>query len=298
MSVRLVSDQTSIPSGSSFTLGVVFKPDPGWHIYWKNPGDSGLPPRFTWKASPGVTIKDPLWPYPDRIPAGPLITYGFERGEAMIPFPATIDSRRHGSSVTVKLVTQWLVCKEECLPGKAELSVSLPVTATQGVPSQEAALFENTFSAIPAPLDRVSVAIEEQDDSLNVALIPLDGRFLPGRAAFFPEDPRIISNAAPQESTKDGEVLTIRLKRDRNRKESISRLRGVLVSEQGWSPSGTPRAVYLDTNPEVAEPSTAKTKQAASTHAENTAAEIGFLTALAFAFIGGFILNLMPCVYC
>lgn len=298
MTVRVVADQTSISPGSTFTLGVVFKPDPGWHIYWKNPGDSGLPPRFRWSLPGGVTINDPLWPYPDRIPTGPLVNYGYTSGEILLPFQSAIDSRFNGSSITAKLSIEWLVCKEECLPGKADLSLALPVSATPGAPSEQAALFEKTYQSIPPPLDKVSLAIEEQEDHIVLALIPLEGRFLPSSAHFFPDDPKIIANAGPHSSKRDGDVLTITLKRDKNRKDSITRLRGVLVSEQGWSQSGTPLAVHVDTSPgdnEGTAPGAPSQPLPISDVA--TGAATPFTTAIIFALLGGFILNLMPCVF-
>jgi thiol:disulfide interchange protein DsbD len=294
--VRLVADQQSTSAGAAFTLGVVFKPDPGWHIYWKNPGDSGLPPRFTWKTSPGVQIKEPIWPHPNLIPAGPLTTYGYASGEVLIPFPATLNSALKSHSAHAELSLEWLVCREECLPGSANLAISLPVTDRPGAASEEAPLFEKAFASAPRELDKVSIAIEEQDDRIVVALIPLEARFLPSSATFFPEDPRIVSNSGPHLSKKEGGVLTLTLTRDRNRKEPINRLRGVLVSEQGWSPSGAPLAVQLDTNPEKnGAPEFATSQQPLATG--ESATEIGLLTALAFALIGGFILNLMPCVF-
>ncbi len=298
MSVTLVADQTSLSPGSTFTLGVLFKPEPGWHIYWKNPGDSGLPPRFRWSAPRGITIDNPLWPYPDRIPTGPLVNYGYSTGETLLPFQSTLDSGTTENKVTVKLAAEWLVCKEECLPGKAALSLTLPVSTTPSAPSKEAPLFEKTYRLIPPRLDKVSLAIEEQEDHVVLAIIPLEGRFLPTSAIFFPDDPKIITNAGPHSSKKEGDVLTITLKRDKNRKDSVSRLRGVLVSEQGWSQEGTPLAVHVDTSPEAIEvgaPSQTTLPTASLPISNN--ATVPFITAIVFALLGGFILNLMPCVF-
>jgi thiol:disulfide interchange protein/DsbC/DsbD-like thiol-disulfide interchange protein len=298
VSVTLVADQTSLAPGSTFTLGVLFKPEPGWHIYWKNPGDSGLPPRFRWKAPGGITIDNPLWPYPDRIPTGPLVNYGYSSSEILLPFQSTIDSGTTEKKVAIKLVTEWLVCKEECLPGKAELSITLPVSTTPSAPSEEAPLFEKTYRLIPPRLDNVSLAIEEQEDHVVLAIIPLEGRFLPSSASFFPDDPKIITNAGPHSSTKEGDVLTITLKRDKNRKEPINRLRGVLVSEQGWSSDGNPLAVHVDTSPEAIEIATpSQSTLPLASLPIPTSASVPFVTAIIFALLGGFILNLMPCVF-
>ena len=99
LEVSLVADQESVTPGSRFTLGVHFKPDPGWHIYWKNAGDSGLPPQFSWSTPPEIAVQAPVWPYPERIASGPLVNYGL--GDTLLPFPTTASSKLSDSAVTV-----------------------------------------------------------------------------------------------------------------------------------------------------------------------------------------------------
>ncbi len=294
MKVRLVVDQDSGAPGSTITLGVHFIPDPGWHIYWKNAGDSGLGPRFGWRATEGLKIGDPLWPYPERIAVGPLVNYGY--GEVLIPFPVTITSSLPSpAQASIELSTEWLVCKDECLPGEAQLATSLPIIQTPGAPSAQRSLFEDTFKRIPTPLEQVSIAVEEQDKHIVVALIPLAERFLPSTASFFPEDKRVILNAAPQQITKEGKALKITLARDPNRRSTVERIRGVLVSPEGWSESGQPKAVSIDNNP-LDTPSELEAPSAnASIPAPAETPGLGL--ALALAFLGGLILNLMPCVF-
>lgn len=301
LTATLVADQDSVSPGSTFTLGVNFNLEPGWHIYWKNPGDSGLPPRFSWSSTgAAVTIRDPLWPYPQRLAAGPLVNYGYS--DVLIPFPASVVSSASGSSVTIALKLEWLVCKDECLPGEGTLHLALPLASNPGFPSKAAPLFERAYERIPQPLERVSIAIEEQSERVTIALIPIDQRALPGGVIFFPEDRRIISNASPQQVTRDGDSLRISLARDLSNQEPIERIRGVLFSQQGWSASGKAKektlAVSIDTNPD-APTSTTDEALAAATSLEdaNLAPQTGLLTALLFAFIGGVILNLMPCVF-
>lgn len=294
----LIADQDSISPGSTFTLGVAFTLEPGWHIYWKNPGDSGLPPRFTWSSSDNaITIQEPLWPYPQRLQTGPLVNYGY--GDVLIPFPASLTSATTQSSITVTLAVEWLVCKDECLPGEGTLTLSLPVTKKTSYPSREAPLFEAAYAQVPQPLERVSIAVEEQLNQITVALIPFGNQLLPNDLIFFPEDRRIISNSAPQQVNRDGNSLRITLARDPSLQKPIERIRGVLVAPQGWSPQGAPFAVTIDTNPSAAIPDTPATAAAVTTEGGlfSQGAQINFLTTLLFAFIGGAILNLMPCVF-
>lgn len=295
--VQLVSDHQSVSPGAAFTLGVKFMPEPGWHVYWRNPGDSGLAPEFSWKVTSGVSVKQPLWPYPERIEVGPLVNYGY--GSVLIPFPSTLSAAaKPGESLPLMLQLKWLVCKDECLPGEAMLELNMPVSESVGEPSKFSGLFSDTFATIPAPLTRVSIAVEEQESELTIALIPIESRFLPQTAVFFPEDRRIISNAAPQKVERNGNTLSISLKRDPSNQEPISRIRGVLYSPQGWSEKGTPKAVSIDTKADdqpAVEPMSPPTVSPVSSAAVDE--QIGFFTALAFAFLGGMILNLMPCVF-
>ena len=296
--VRLVADQQTLTPGSSFRLGVHFKPEPGWHIYWRNPGDSGLAPRFAWESSGGVAVDAPLWPYPKKIAVGPLVNYGYD--EVLLPFPATFSAPPpRATSTTVTVSMQYLVCKDECLPGEAQLELTLPISKTASAPSEYERLFAIAEKNIPTSLDRVSIAVEEQQDRIIVALIPLEPRFFPAAITFFPEDPRVISNSAPQEVSLDSGALRVSLKRDPNRRDSIRRLRGVLYSPQGWSESGEPKAIEIDTNPDGVDSGDAlrSARDANNTPTYAGGDTVGFFAAIFFAILGGLLLNIMPCVF-
>lgn len=304
ITATLVADHSSVSPGSAFTIGVNFTLEPGWHIYWKNPGDSGLPPRFSWSSSDdSVAIGAPLWPYPQRLATGPLVNYGY--GDVLIPFPASLSSSAKGSAITVTVSLEWLVCNDVCLPGEGRLAIELPISNSVGSPSNHSKLFERAYEMVPAELERVSIAVEEQPEQIIVALIPFEPRQFPQEITFFPEDRRIISNSAAQEISRDGDSLRITLSRDPANRGQIERIRGVLVSPNGWSSDGKRKAVAIDTNPgapapEVAGPDTPDPTGPSSNSMDLKAparGQIGFFVALLFAFVGGAILNLMPCVF-
>ncbi len=293
MEVSLVADQKSVTKGSRFTYGVHFKPDPGWHIYWKNAGDSGLAPQFTWSTAADIAIQEPQWPYPDRIASGPLVNYALY--ETLLPFPAIAQSSLTDTSITTSVHVEWLVCKDECLPGEATLSLTLPVTNYPGAPSEQWKAFDTAFRKVPVPLKRVSIAIEERLDEVVVALIPLDGQTLPSDVTLIPEDRKVIANAAPQRTENDGEVVRLFIKRDPFRQAPITRLRGVLVSQSGWTPAGTPKAVTIDTNPQ--EPPLGDDTLSGNDTSTEAPVSTPLVAALISALIGGLLLNLMPCVF-
>lgn len=307
ISVRLLADHQTIAPGSTITLGVELRPEPEWHVYWKNPGDSGLPPKFTWSTSAGVSVGAPLWPAPARIPVGPLMNFGY--GQATILFPTTISTgvAAGDSPVRIEAALEWLVCKEECIPGSAVLRIALPTTHPSGEPSSAAPLFEQAQTQIPTPLQNTSLAVEEQSSQLVLALIPADGRQLPTDLTFFPEEPGVVLNSAPQTVTRDGAVVRITLTRDPRRGAPVERIHGVLVAPSGWPQAGEPHAVSIDTAADsavhgvVPTPTATRPLQNSSDYNHPLTAEpatpVPLLMALLFGFLGGLLLNLMPCVF-
>lgn len=301
VSVSLISNVDKPGVGNEFYVGLRFNPEPGWHLYWRNAGDSGVPPKFTWQVKDNsATVGEILWPTPHRIPVGPLINYGYD-GELLLPARAVVSKDlRAGSQFTVKLKAKWLVCKEECIPGEAELSKSFTADApgSQNF-SSEAKAFLTTLENVPPKLTGMSYAISEEQEDVVLNLIPSAGRFLPKTATFFPQDRMVIENAAPQKSYLVDGNLRIVLKQALNRKEPVSRLRGVLVSDEGWEPSGLPRSVEIDTSP----PAAAAANENPAPELPNqmlagpSDTDLSLLGAILLAIGGGLILNLMPCVF-
>ena len=126
--VSLVAETTSVKAGQDLHVGLRFVPDHGWHVYWRNPGDSGEAPRIAWRLPAGFTAGDFEWPAPDRIPVGPLVNYGY-KGTALLPVTINVPGNLPATSpIQLHADAHWLVCNEdECIPGSAPLSLELPV---------------------------------------------------------------------------------------------------------------------------------------------------------------------------
>lgn len=148
--VELVSRTQAIVPGTTIELGLRFLPETHWHTYWQNPGDSGIAPTLTWSLPENASIGEIRWPYPERIEIGHLVNYGYE-GEHVLPMtftppPALVV----GETVAVSVDASWLVCRIECIPGEATLSLSLPVVTSQiNQPSQFESLFESAEQRYP-----------------------------------------------------------------------------------------------------------------------------------------------------
>jgi len=129
--IDLISENSSVAPGHDFTVGLQFKMDKGWHIYWVNPGDSGEPPHVTWQLPRGLKAGDIVWPAPRRMGASTIINYVYD-GDVllMVPIHAGLD---YSPSASDKLDAsiRFLICSDQmCVPGKAHLSLALPAKSS------------------------------------------------------------------------------------------------------------------------------------------------------------------------
>ena len=129
--VQLVVPSSTLARGAASSAGLYFKLEQGWHVYWKNAGDSGEPPRIRWTLPPGIAAGALEFPPPSRLPLGPLMDFGYEN-EVLFPFTITADSNAAAGPATLRAHVNWLVCREVCIPGKADLEITRAVTAGPG----------------------------------------------------------------------------------------------------------------------------------------------------------------------
>jgi thiol:disulfide interchange protein DsbD len=259
--------------------GLYFKLEPGWHIYWENPGDSGEPPHIHWSLPEGITAGPIQFPAPKRLPLGPLMDYGYE-GEVYFPMAMTIAKGVKPGRVVLGAKVDWLVCREVCIPGKAELQVTRRVATEADVSAENAddALFLRLVKADAFPQSPPSSDTAVfQPTPTGFRLAVTTGQ-RETQAVFFPEDENILDNPAPQKLTATAKGLILELKKDANLSANPAQLKGVLELSRG-------RAYELSALP--------------GRVAAEAAAVSWALMAKSFglAFLGGLLLNLMPCVF-
>ncbi len=192
--VELVAREAAIVPGRTLTLGLRLAHDPGWHTYWRNPGDSGLPTQLELQLPAGFAAGEIQWPAPQRLFIGPLANYGYD-GEIVLPIPVAVPgSLPTGGDSPLRITgkASWLMCRDVCIPGEAQVSLLLPV-APDGVapPSKQAALFDAARRRTPSAPLAARVAAEGNRLSIGLAQ-PL------GAAEFFPYREGLIGNAEPQ----------------------------------------------------------------------------------------------------
>lgn len=153
---QLIASTDSMTPGVPFTLGVFFKIEPGWHLYWKSAGDAGLPPIIKWNLPAGWTIGSLQWPLPVRfIEKGPLTTYGYADSLLLVVAVTPPADIPLSGKVTLTAKAKWLVCHDECIPGGADLSIKIPITATG--PKAEAGANDQQFATWRKKLPALSV---------------------------------------------------------------------------------------------------------------------------------------------
>src|SRR5512139_287937 len=143
----LVAEMDAVRPGQPLTVGIRLEMEKGWHTYWRNPGDSGLPTRAKWNLPEGFAAGEIRWPYPTRFRTGPLVSYGYEH-EVLLPVEIRVPPGVSARDVKIAARVDWLECLEACLPGRAELSLTLPVRAA-AAPGPHAALFAEARRRLP-----------------------------------------------------------------------------------------------------------------------------------------------------
>ena len=295
--VQLVFRNAQIDPGRGDSGGLYFKLEPGWHVYWKNPGDSGEPPHIQWTLPEGVTAEPLQFPAPKRLPLGPLMDFGYE-DEVLFPFRLEIAQSVKPGTAVLDAKVDWLVCREVCIPGKAELEVAQKILATSALAEPDdgpgVEIWKRLAVRLPDALPSDARAVfQPSKEGFRLAVETGQREFI---AEFFPEDQDILDNPAPQTVAPMKSGLVLDLKKDPNLTANPAQLKGVLelsggrayeiVAMRGESfgreeSFGWAGMEGLGPQPEMAHPF--------------SLGELARVSGLAF--LGGLLLNLMPCVF-
>lgn len=301
VTAELVGDETALVPGTTSTLALRLAIDRGWHTYWRNPGESGLPTTLAWHLPTGFAAGDIVWPAPRALPAGPLVNYGYE-GEVLHLVPVAVPaSAAVGTTVSLAARADWLVCKETCIPEGADLRLDLPVAAETG-PSRWHAAIAATRAALPKSLPAGwSASASAEGPVIELRLTPPADAADPGSMQFFADADRRIEASVAQRRVRDGGGgYALALPVSHEFSGGFGRLRGVLRAERGFtSAGGITQAVALDV-PMTGTPVAGPRPAAVSPGGLGSPADASALSlpiALLFALLGGLLLNLMPCVF-
>jgi thiol:disulfide interchange protein/DsbC/DsbD-like thiol-disulfide interchange protein len=280
VTASLVAETRNIVPGRPLHLALRQRIQPGWHTYWSNPGESGLPTTIDWTLPSEFKAGPILWPTPERFTYGPVVGYGY-KGDVLLPVAIDVPAGlQPGSNVTLSAHASWLACSDICIPEDAELSISVPVGTVPEPDPNWTQAFVSTRAQTPTPNPFPTTATGINNEfTLRVATG--DATRLQN-VIFFPGDPNVIDDGAPQSVVANSEGLVLTLPRDKS-KPPPAVLNGVLVFHDLAANAGEVSRALLISAP-------------IGSVAPDAYANLGLLAAVLLALVGGMVLNLMPCV--
>jgi thiol:disulfide interchange protein/DsbC/DsbD-like thiol-disulfide interchange protein len=285
--------------GSTVWAMLTLTPVEGWHTYWRNPGDSGIPTTIAWTLPAGFSAGEIEWPAPQRIPVGPLMNYGYH-GAARLLVPVNVPATaKLGETVRLAAEAKWLVCDEVCVPEEAALDIALIVAsagdAAAAHDDRTARLFTAALNKVPVP---AGVAARVAFDEKNFAVVIEDAAALGlpeaalNSAVYFPFDDGLIDYAAPQAVSVRNGALVIAAARGYQATPKSGD--GVITINAGPNDVAAFAVKAPVDGPMPVVVASTRNPTAGGGSGGTT---ITLIAALGFAFLGGLILNLMPCVF-
>lgn len=315
---RLIAEAAAVTPGEPFTVGLHITLDEGWHTYWKNAGDAGNGVIIDWSLPEGFSVDSLRYPVPERIPYPPLMSYGYHDEVVML---ATVTPPPDVAADRVSLAAEadFLVCEEVCIPAHTRVSLELPVGPESGDPgaSSDAPLIRRFRDRLPVSSGAWAVRAARTEDGFVLGARPPEGweGELDG-AYFFPESPVVLDHTVEQTLALVGGELHVALTESPYLPDEPDEMRGILVLPEGrsvdraghralevavpverqavaWAAEpGTPLAPA-----DAGEPVGLGAGPAPRQTGGPAGAGLSLIVAIAFALVGGLILNLMPCVF-
>jgi thiol:disulfide interchange protein DsbD len=270
---------SAIVPGESFLVGVRLKMEPRWHTYWKYPGDAGIPTDIKWQLPEGWRVGDIQWPIPLKLEEpGDILIYGYH-DEVVLIQQITPPKELTGASANLSAKVSWLVCEKICIPGDGIVTLSLPVAPANSPANID--LFARFQKQLPTPPAADFSASWKGDAAGLVLRLSHPDLGKASSVEFFPSPPENVAVGHPRLASRDGNVVTFDVPLD-NANGKFKSVPGLVVF--GSSNDAPDRSAWdISVGHETA--------------AANEKSALGeIIRFLIFGFIGGFILNLMPCV--
>lgn len=276
LTVALITASSNIAPGGTLQAGLQFKLDSHWHVYWTNAGDAGGPPTIHWTLPTGIAADPMQFPIPSRLPLGPLMDFGYEN-DVVFPVKLTASPNAKPGPVHLDAKIDWLVCREVCVPGKAHLGLNLNVVAG-AAPAAPTGDLAQALGLIPRP-PPANVQFSVMGGRQDFVLTLITGK-REGHAEFYPFDQEQIANAAAQAVEPLPNGVRLRVQRSPDLTKLPATLHGVFKLSATEAYDVTAAVVPGEV------PVATGANQSSTPW-----------SAIGLAFLGGIILNLMPCVF-
>jgi len=256
--------------GDDLLVGFKFTLNPGWHTYWKNPGDAGEGASIKWNLPNDVDVSEILWPGPERIPVEPLMTFGYE--DEVVLLTKIYTSETTTIPVTLNAQVSWFTCKEICIPQEAELSI--PINLGNKTSSTSKDLLELALEQVPIKFNG-TYRVQKLDDSY-VLQGELENMDHYDSMYFFPKDYGLTNYTENQLYEINRNSFSLQIKASEIEIENKS-FEGVIALNKNEE------VTFIEINYPLV--------------TRDISQEFNILTLIVFAFLGGLILNVMPCVF-
>ena len=279
---QLIADTDAISPGKAFTVGLLLRMAPHWHTYWKFSGDAGLPSEIKWTLPPGWKAGEIQWPIPLKLKdPGDIQTYGYEN-DVLLMQEITPPVSFADPSVKLSAEASWLICERLCIPGSAKLQIELPVATQTAAANEE--IFSRYRRSLPQNWPESKVASASWTRSGSELLLAVEGPALANYpiADFFPLPDGNLVVGHPEVERGAAGKITFRVPIE-TQDPKLSSLNGLVVF--GQEANGSGRNAWSLTITGLASANLSAFPNAS-----------GLWKFLLFGFLGGFILNLMPCV--
>lgn len=282
---ELVSRFHDAVPGTEFEIGLLLRHDSKWHTYWKSTGDTGLPTRIQWSLPQGWNASEILWPTPAVFKIGDLVNYGYG-DEVLLPVRISVPaSAKVGSVQDIKAEVSWLMCADQCVPGKASLTLAVQVADKDGGATKACTLFEASHTAMPSPLSDASGVFDPKTHAVRVTFKSTE----PFHHFYvFAEGDDSVVYGAPQSVSRSADKISVTLQGTDELKAG-SQFSGVFAADGGPRKGGWAGSFSV--------PLESGTVAAPTVSDDTLQAGLSSWLAVAMAFIGGLILNVMPCVF-
>jgi thiol:disulfide interchange protein len=296
--VQLIAEEETVQAGRTFWVALKMNIVPDWHVYWRNPGDSGMVTTLDWELPPGVTAGDIAWPTPKRMPIPPLLNYGYEQ-QVLLLVPISTPADYNLPVLPLKAKADWLVCHEVCIPETAIVELDIPVSADTPYTSAWSTAFTATRKQFPQKFDGDVTVRAKDADHFTISLrdLPIPASETPIEGYFYSGQADLVTHAPKHDFTQQGHDIVLTVPYNKTTRNHPPRAEGdvwIRTTQNDYSFAINHQFTRAPVSSEQLD-ATTSAKNITEQPQPSTGLSLGH--ALLLALLGGLVLNLMPCVF-
>lgn len=244
--INIITDYSEIQRGKKFHIGIVFMPKNEWHTYWMNAGDAGLPSFVELKLPKGLTAEKMQWEVPHKFIFAGMASFGFDI-ENMLVIPINAANDIPIAELEIKVQVKWLECKEECVPGKKDFLLKMPVIDSESISNPiNADLFQLTRSKQSIKNNEIIVEAKKAGDGVKLKINLPDYLKNIEKLEFFPFENGYFDNAESQKFERINANVYLNIKYDKYMEKKPKKIYGLLVSDMPLSKDYPNKAIEIN----------------------------------------------------